>query len=206
MLYGRKLTDDRKACLKIHEKASDGQPGLAARVDRGPEAPYSWRDVPEEVKSNEEQLVFNGVSYTGTPMDIKKNVLRQTMNATYGLPKIPPIPYSGKSDHGKPRLALVPPSLIEAVGKVLTFGADKYEDNGWKKVVEKAPERYKDAMMRHLCAYLEDENSVDFESGYPHLWHMACCVTFLIEYGRTLRTTDSRYDEAMAAMKGYDKN
>jgi len=86
-----------------------------------------------------------------------------------------------KRDGGKPRLSLVPPSLIESVGKILTFGAEKYEPNGWKKA---EPERYKDAMMRHLCAYLEDGDSVDFESGYPHLWHLACNVSFLIEFKR----------------------
>lgn len=84
-----------------------------------------------------------------------------------------------KKDHGKPRLALVPPSLIEAVGKILTFGAEKYEPNGWRRV---EPERYKDAMMRHMCAYLEDENSVDEESGYSHLWHLATNAAFLIDF------------------------
>ena len=84
-----------------------------------------------------------------------------------------------KKDLGKPRLALVPPSLIEAVGQILTFGAAKYEPNGWKRV---DPDRYKDAMVRHLCAYLEDEFSVDEESGLPHLWHMTCNAAFLIDF------------------------
>ena len=40
-----------------------------------------------------------------------------------------------KADKGKPRLFLVPPSLIEAVGIVRTYGVQKYgEEQGWRKV------------------------------------------------------------------------
>lgn len=83
-----------------------------------------------------------------------------------------------KFDNNKPRLALAPPELIEAVGKIRTYGVKKYGDSeSWRKV---APERYKDALMRHLCAYLRDPQGVDAESGMPHLWHLACNVAFLI--------------------------
>lgn len=86
---------------------------------------------------------------------------------------------SCKADTGKPRLALVPPGLIEAVGVVRTYGTQKYGDpENWRQV---EPWRYRDAMMRHLCAYLRDPCSVDEESGYPHLWHLATNVAFLIE-------------------------
>lgn len=85
-----------------------------------------------------------------------------------------------KFDAGKPRLSLVPPSLIEAVGTIRTYGTEKYRNDpdGWKHV---EPERYVDALMRHLCEYLRDPESKDPESGYPHLWHLACNVAFLIE-------------------------
>lgn len=85
-----------------------------------------------------------------------------------------------KHDTGKPRLSLVPPSLIEAVGTIRTYGTEKYRNDpdGWKHV---EPDRYVDAMMRHLVEYLKDRNSVDEESGLPHLWHLACNVAFLIE-------------------------
>ena len=84
-----------------------------------------------------------------------------------------------KYDHDKPRLDLVPPSVIEAVGVIRTYGTNKYGDpHGWVKV---EPERYTAALMRHLCEFLRDPFSVDQESGYPHLWHMACNIAFLIE-------------------------
>lgn len=90
-----------------------------------------------------------------------------------------------KRDSGKPRLSLVSPYLIEEVGRVRTFGCEKYGDpNNWKKV---DPERYKDALLRHLCAYLKDPESVDEESGLNHLELVACNVNFLIEMHQTKR-------------------
>ncbi len=84
-----------------------------------------------------------------------------------------------KADKGKPRLFLVPPSIIEAVGVVRTYGVQKYGDEqSWRKV---EPWRYRDAMMRHLVSYMRDPQGLDKESGLPHLWHVACNVAFLIE-------------------------
>ena len=84
-----------------------------------------------------------------------------------------------KADAGKPRLSLVPPAIIEAVGAVRTYGAQKYPDpDSWRKV---SVERYRDALLRHLCEYLRDPASVDEESGLPHLWHCSCNIAFLLE-------------------------
>lgn len=100
--------------------------------------------------------------------------------ATEGTANAPmPSAQTAKHDQGKPRLSLVPPSLIEAVGRVRTYGTEKYgSPDNWKTV---EPWRYKDALMRHLCEYLRDPNSVDEESGLPHLEHIACNVAFLLE-------------------------
>lgn len=83
-----------------------------------------------------------------------------------------------KHDGGKPMLALVPPILIKAVGTVMTHGASKYGVGKWKNV---EPDRYRNAMMRHLCEYLENPHGNDKDSGLPHLWHLACNVAFLLE-------------------------
>ena len=84
-----------------------------------------------------------------------------------------------KFDEDKPRLDLVPPAIIEAVGVVRTYGAKKYKGaDGWLKV---EPSRYRAALMRHLCEYLRNPKSTDAESGLPHLWHIACNVAFLCE-------------------------
>lgn len=93
-----------------------------------------------------------------------------------------------KHDTGKPQLSLVPPEIIEAVGRVRTFGNKKYKDpTSWRKV---EPRRYKDALMRHLVEYLRDENSKDEESGLNHLEHVACNVALLLEFLR-----DKKHDD-----------
>ena len=88
-----------------------------------------------------------------------------------------------KADKDKPRLGLVSPYLIEAVGNIRTYGTEKYGDSENWRDVEKY--RYIDALMRHLTEYLKNNKGIDEESGYPHLWHVACNVSFLIEKEET---------------------
>jgi len=83
-----------------------------------------------------------------------------------------------KLDTGKIRLDLIPTELIEGVGKVLTFGAEKYTENGWKDVPGAEP-RYYAALLRHLVAYRKGER-IDPESGLSHLEHAACNIAFLL--------------------------
>ena len=84
-----------------------------------------------------------------------------------------------KADAGKPRLSLVPVEIIRCIARVREFGNNKYSDsNSWKQV---EPERYRDALFRHLIAYIDNPSSKDEESGLPHLWHLACNVAFLCE-------------------------
>ena len=86
---------------------------------------------------------------------------------------------SVKADSGKIRPTLVPSSLIRAVATVREYGTRKYGDpENWRQV---EPQRYRDALYRHLLAYLDDPNGKDEESGLPHLWHLACNAAFLIE-------------------------
>lgn len=87
-----------------------------------------------------------------------------------------------KNDIGKTRLDLVEPSLIEAVGRIRTYGVQKYHDpDNWRKVDK---HRYVAAAMRHFEAYRGGEQN-DPESGMPHLWHAACNIMFLIEMERS---------------------
>lgn len=83
-----------------------------------------------------------------------------------------------KADQGKARPTLVPPSLVLAVAKIREYGCEKYHDpDNWKRV---EPQRYRDALYRHLLAYFAGEEK-DEESGLPHLHHAACNIAFLIE-------------------------
>lgn len=88
-----------------------------------------------------------------------------------------------KADAGKPQLHLVPTEIINCIARVREFGSKKYKNpNSWRQVEK---ERYIDAMFRHLLKYVNDNNSVDEESGMPHLWHLACNVAFLCELEQT---------------------
>lgn len=84
-----------------------------------------------------------------------------------------------KYDHGKPILGAVPPHAELAVGRVLTFGAEKYARGNWDKV-EDHENRYMDAALRHLNAYRRGELTDD-ESGESHLAHAACCILFMLD-------------------------
>lgn len=86
-----------------------------------------------------------------------------------------------KADGMKVRTELFPLSVLENVSAVLTFGAQKYEANNWKKV---DPERYKGALLRHLAA-IERGETIDPDSGLPHIDHVACNAVFLsyLDYG-----------------------
>ena len=84
-----------------------------------------------------------------------------------------------KADAGKLRISLVPTEIIRAIARVREYGVKKYgEKESWKKV---ELERYKDALLRHTLAFMDDENSVDEESGLRHIEHMACNTAFILE-------------------------
>lgn len=86
---------------------------------------------------------------------------------------------SAKADAGKIRPTLVPRQVIRDIAIVREYGNNKYGDaDNWKTVES---ERYRDALCRHLMAYLDDPDSVDEESGISHLSHIACNVAFLCE-------------------------
>lgn len=88
---------------------------------------------------------------------------------------------SVKKDAGKLELSLVPTEIIEDVAAVMMFGAEKYSRGSW---VNCEPQRYIDAMLRHIVLFLKDPDGVDKESGLPHLSHVATNVAFLCHFRR----------------------
>jgi hypothetical protein len=83
-----------------------------------------------------------------------------------------------KDDQGKLQWSLLPVKPVEAVLRVLMFGAKKYTPGNWMRV-ENAEERYFDAALRHLMAWRAGEKR-DPESGQPHLAHAGCCILFML--------------------------
>ena len=83
-----------------------------------------------------------------------------------------------KYDTGKPHPSYVPPELIYSVMRVREYGNAKYHDpHNWRQV---EPERYHEALLRHILAAWNDPYSVDPESGLLHLEHAACNIAFLL--------------------------
>ena len=84
-----------------------------------------------------------------------------------------------KYDGEKPRLYLLPPRTLVEVGKVLTFGAAKYDEHNWKKL-DNLQNRYTGAALRHIFAHMAGEE-LDPETGLDHLAHALCCLMFKLE-------------------------
>lgn len=84
-----------------------------------------------------------------------------------------------KYDGEKPKMHLLPPKAITEVAKVLTFGAQKYDEENWRKL-DNLQARYSSGALRHIFAHLDGE-SLDPESGLSHLAHAICCLIFKLE-------------------------
>lgn len=84
-----------------------------------------------------------------------------------------------KLDTGKPRMDLLPASLLLGVAEILTFGAQKYAAHNWRKGINYS--RIYSSLQRHLNAWHSGEE-FDPETGKSHLWHAGCNIAFLIEY------------------------
>jgi len=82
-----------------------------------------------------------------------------------------------KFDTDKLRYDLIPPSAMEGLAEVLTYGAKKYKPNNWKNG---DLDRYVAALYRHLEAWRKGEKK-DEESGMKHLAHAITNVAFLLE-------------------------
>lgn len=84
-----------------------------------------------------------------------------------------------KDDLGKVRYELIRPKAYELWARVLTYGADKYGDHNWE-LLDNAEGRYYGALIRHLEAWRRGQ-SLDEESGLPHLAHALTNIAILIE-------------------------
>ena len=84
-----------------------------------------------------------------------------------------------KYDGDKAKLYLLPPKSILEVGKVLTYGAEKYDAENWRKVPD-LQNRYTSAALRHIFAHIDGESD-DEETGLSHLAHAMCCLLFKLE-------------------------
>lgn len=97
------------------------------------------------------------------------------MMKSLGTPPLTGVKY----DEEKPRMHLLPPKATVEVAKVLTFGAQKYDEENWRKL-ENLQGRYTSGALRHIFAHMDGEK-LDPESGISHLAHALCCLLFKLE-------------------------
>lgn len=84
-----------------------------------------------------------------------------------------------KYDGGKLRYDLVPTLALEEVVKVITKGAEKYDDDNWKNVPE-GRRRYYAASLRHIQEWKKG-NPYDEEMGTHHIANAISNLMFILE-------------------------
>lgn len=99
-------------------------------------------------------------------------------------------PTAGKKfDQEKNRVELISPFALEELGKVLTFGAKKYDARNWENGIHFS--RILGAILRHTYAYMRGETR-DPETGLSHMAHAMCECMFLLHFERTKPDFDDR--------------
>ena len=84
-----------------------------------------------------------------------------------------------KYDGGKLRYDLIPVLALEETAKVVTKGAEKYDDENWKLVPE-GRRRYLAAAMRHIQQWRKGE-IYDEEMGTHHIANAISNLMFILE-------------------------
>lgn len=87
-----------------------------------------------------------------------------------------PLNNGTKYDQDKVRMDLLDADALEGLAKVLTFGAKKYAAHNWRGGISNS--RLLAALLRHSFAIVKGE-TIDPESGLPHIDHVGCCWMFL---------------------------
>lgn len=103
-----------------------------------------------------------------------------------------------RDNKGKPRLALVPSELEEAVARVIWQSSDKaggkYPLHNWRKGLPWS--EVADSAIRHLKKFAQQGEDFDKESGLDHLDHAACNIAFLLWFRKNRPELDDRYKES----------
>lgn len=94
-----------------------------------------------------------------------------------------------KDDTQKLRYDLVTSEFQEELARVVTFGAQKYDDRNWERGM--AWGRVFGALMRHLWAWWGGQ-AKDPETGFSHLAHAAANIMFLVTFERRNVGVDDR--------------
>lgn len=99
-----------------------------------------------------------------------------------------------KHDSDKAQINIIDPAFIDEMGKVFSFGANKYARGNYRKGMEWS--RLTDAAMRHILAFQSGED-MDPESGLLHLAHAGSCLSMLTDFYVNQLGTDDRIKRAV---------
>jgi hypothetical protein len=90
----------------------------------------------------------------------------------------------------RPPLHNVPCGPLYQIGAAMLSGACKYGSHNWRSIGVRS-DVYYDAMQRHIMSWWEGE-TLDPESGAPHLAHVAACCIILLDAEAAGKLTDNR--------------
>jgi len=82
----------------------------------------------------------------------------------------------GRFNEGKPQWTLMDSDAMLPMISVLAYGKKKYDRDNWKKACPKRLDLM-DSLQRHAMKIIAGE-SVDPESGLPHIGHLMCNAMF----------------------------
>jgi Domain of unknown function (DUF5664) len=90
----------------------------------------------------------------------------------------------------KPSMGLIPVAAMDSVARVMELGAKKYGPYNWrsKKIMLMV---YAHAALRHIFKWIGGE-TIDKESGQPHLAHAAACCLIALDALATGNAVDNR--------------
>ena len=138
-----------------------------------------------------------GTNYT---VDIQDDSgRRDTFDVAWGVPPqetpevTPEVKPSNPKDvigSTKPPLHNVPCGPLYQIGAAMLSGACKYGSHNWRPIGVRS-DVYYDAMQRHIMSWWEGE-TLDPESGAPHLAHVAACCIILLDAEAAGKLTDNR--------------
>lgn len=97
---------------------------------------------------------------------------------------------AGRFSVGKMRHDLIAPWALEQLVGVYTYGAQKYDDDNWRKGLKWRKDVFA-CILRHVWKWFRGEK-FDNESGLHHLSHAAWNCFTLIEYERNSIGIDDR--------------
>lgn len=105
-------------------------------------------------------------------------------------------------NEGKTRHDLVPAFAQEQYAKVLTKGAEKYEERNWEKGMDWS--KVLASLKRHINRFERGED-FDKETGLLHMAHVMCNAGFLVEYYKIHPSGDDRPNKHLKFPKvGFD--